>query len=92
MVRPFIEDPERVVAAGGIVRISNGCKIKDGLISEIGLSKNRISVLQTVEYLRAFLTGRVGWSVINGLLIVSGALVFIEKTLCWILVGIEQIQ
>ena len=29
-VQPFIEDPERVVAVGGTIRVANGCRIKDG--------------------------------------------------------------
>ncbi len=79
VARPFIENPEKVVAAGGIVRISNGCKIKDGMIEKVGLSKNSLSIFQTVEYLRAFLSGRVGWSIINGLLIVSGTFAMFRK-------------
>ena len=28
MVRPFLEDPEKTVAAGGIIRLSNGAEVK----------------------------------------------------------------
>ena len=73
IVKPFVEEPDRVVAAGGIVRMANGAKIDKGFIEGIRLSANKLAIFQTVEYLRAFLSGRVGWSQINGLLIVSGA-------------------
>ncbi|MGF7058963.1 glycosyltransferase family 2 protein [Brassicibacter mesophilus] len=81
IVRPFVEDPIRVVAAGGIVRIANGSTIKKGFIEEIGLSKSGLAVFQTVEYIRAFLSGRVGWSELNGLMIVSGAFGVFKKNI-----------
>jgi cellulose synthase/poly-beta-1,6-N-acetylglucosamine synthase-like glycosyltransferase len=73
VVKPFLEYPERMVAAGGIVRIVNGCKVDRGHVIEIGLSRKWIPTFQVVEYLRAFLSGRMGWTAINGLLVISGA-------------------
>ncbi|MCP3981099.1 MAG: glycosyltransferase family 2 protein [bacterium] len=73
LVKPFMESPDEVVAAGGIVRIVNGCKVRDGQVSEIALPDRPLPVLQAVEYLRAFLAGRVGWSQLQALLIISGA-------------------
>ncbi len=72
VIMPFIEDQE-TIAVGGIVRIANGSKIKDGRVEEINLPKNRLAMFQVIEYLRAFLTGRMGWDSIGGLLIISGA-------------------
>lgn len=72
VVRPFIEDPI-TVASGGVVRILNGCTVKDGFIEKVGLSKNILSLFQVVEYLRAFMFGRLGWTPMNALLIISGA-------------------
>ncbi|CDF59250.1 glycosyltransferase family 2 protein [Thermobrachium celere] len=72
VVMPFIEN-KKTVAVGGIVRIANGSVIKRGRVVNIGLPKSRIAMFQIVEYLRAFLTGRVGWDALNSLLIVSGA-------------------
>ena len=72
VVRPFLEDP-RTVACGGTVRIVNGCQVRGGVLEKVGLPKNPLALVQVVEYLRAFLGGRLGWSAINGLLIVSGA-------------------
>ncbi len=71
--RPFVDDPERVVAAGGIVRIGNGCRIDRGHVDAIELPGSRLASIQVVEYLRAFLAARSGWSRMNALLIISGA-------------------
>ncbi|WP_313008051.1 glycosyltransferase [Brevundimonas vesicularis] len=72
-VRPFVEDPERTVAVGGTVRIANGCVIRDGRVLEVRPPRNLLALLQTVEYLRAFLMARLAWSRINTLTIISGA-------------------
>jgi cellulose synthase/poly-beta-1,6-N-acetylglucosamine synthase-like glycosyltransferase len=73
VIKPFMEMPEETVAAGGIVRIVNGCEVRDGRVVGIELPDAPLPIFQVVEYLRAFLTGRVGWSVFQSLLIISGA-------------------
>ena len=78
VVRPFLEDPT-TVAVGGTVRIANGCKVRQGFLEEVRLPKNFLALVQVVEYLRAFLFGRMGWSPINGLLIISGAFGLFHK-------------
>ena len=70
---PFIQDPSRTVVSGGTIRIANDCKIVNGIVEEVKLPKNIWANFQTVEYLRAFLFGRIGWNVIGGTLIISGA-------------------
>lgn len=72
VIMPFIEERD-TIAVGGIVRIANGSIVKDGVIREIALPKNRVAMFQIVEYLRAFLTGRMGWNAMSSLLIISGA-------------------
>ncbi|HEX5538589.1 MAG TPA: glycosyltransferase [Methylophilaceae bacterium] len=72
IVLPFLED-HRVVATGGTVRIANGCEVSGGFLTRIGLPTNLLALFQVVEYLRAFLFGRLGWSALGGLLIISGA-------------------
>lgn len=80
LLKAFIED-EEVVAAGGIVRIANGCTIKDSIIKEVGLPASFLGRIQSVEYLRSFLFGRIGWDYLDSLLIISGAFgVFDRKT------------
>ena len=70
---PILDDPDLVVATGGIVRIANGCTIDHGRVTEVRLPTSRLATLQVIEYLRAFLVGRVGWGRLNALLIISGA-------------------
>jgi cellulose synthase/poly-beta-1,6-N-acetylglucosamine synthase-like glycosyltransferase len=73
VVAPIVDDPDLVVATGGIVRIANGCVIDHGRITSIRLPRSPLAVFQVVEYFRAFLIGRVGWSRANALLVISGA-------------------
>ncbi len=72
VVEPFTND-WRTVAAGGSIRIANDCKIKGGQVKQVNLSSQPLVIFQVVEYLRAFLFGRVGWAALNSLLIISGA-------------------
>lgn len=72
VVAPFLEDPA-VIASGGTVRIANGCEVRDGFMERVGVPARPLPLLQLVEYLRAFLFGRLGWSPLNAVLIISGA-------------------
>jgi cellulose synthase/poly-beta-1,6-N-acetylglucosamine synthase-like glycosyltransferase len=72
VARPMIESSE-VAAVGGIVRVANGCEVDSGRVVEVRTPKQAIPAFQIVEYLRAFLAARTGWSVLNCLLIISGA-------------------
>lgn len=76
--RPFIEYSD-VVAVGGIIRVVNGCTTKSGEITNIDMPKSMLAKFQIIEYLRAFLFGRTGWSVLNSLLIISGAFGLFKK-------------
>ena len=73
VMKPIIESDGEVIASGGSVRIANGCKINNGAVEKIGLSSHPLVIMQVIEYLRAFLMGRIGLSKHNLLLIVSGA-------------------
>ncbi len=73
VMKPILESGEEVIATGGSIRIANGCRIESGEVAEVGLSRHPLVVMQVIEYLRAFLLGRVGMSRLNLLLIVSGA-------------------
>ena len=73
VAKPIIDDPDLVVAAGGIVRIANGCIVDRGQVLDVRLPKSRLATFQVIEYFRAFLVGRVGWSRLKSLLIISGA-------------------
>jgi cellulose synthase/poly-beta-1,6-N-acetylglucosamine synthase-like glycosyltransferase len=79
-MRPFHED-KTVVAVGGIIRIANGCKVVNGRVVSVGLSHNLLPIFQVVEYLRAFLSGRMFWNIFQGPLIISGAFGIFKKSI-----------
>ena len=79
MTKPFLERPEKTVAVGGMIRVANGCNIEAGRVVKIGLPRTWLALIQTAEYLRAFLFGRSGWSALRSLLIISGAFGLFRK-------------
>jgi len=79
ITRLFHENPETMVAAGGTVRIANGSRLRAGRVIEVGLARGVLPRIQVVEYLRAFLFGRMGWASLGGLLIISGAFGVFER-------------
>jgi len=79
VVKPFLEHPDEMVAVGGIVRCVNGCEVTEGRVTKVRLPREALPTLQVVEYLRAFLAGRIGWSVMRSLLIISGAFGLYKK-------------
>jgi cellulose synthase/poly-beta-1,6-N-acetylglucosamine synthase-like glycosyltransferase len=79
LVRPFVDAPGVTIAAGGVVRVANGCDIHGGRIHAVRLPRRPLPLIQIVEYLRAFFFGRMGWSTGNSLLVISGAFGLFEK-------------
>jgi len=79
LMTPVVESTVPVVACGGVVRAINGVELKDGGIDTIDLPRNGLAMFQIVEYLRAFLFGRVGLDAMNGILILSGAFSLFRK-------------
>ncbi len=72
MVRPFLESDD-VVAVGGTIRVANGSVVRGGRIVKAAAPRRPLPGVQVVEYLRAFLFGRLGWNRLGGNLIISGA-------------------
>ncbi len=81
MVKPFLEEGgnKKVIASGGVIRVANSCEVKDGRIVKVNYPKNIWAKFQVLEYFRAFTLGRMAWSKINGLLIISGAFGLFDK-------------
>lgn len=74
MVKPFVDDSKHIViASGGVIRIANSCEVTDGRITKVNYPDNFWAKFQVLEYCRAFTLGRMAWSKLNGLLIISGA-------------------
>lgn len=72
MVRPFLQRDD-VVAGGGTIRVVNGSEVRGGRVGRTRAPTNPLAGIQVVEYLRAFLFGRLGWNRLGGNLIISGA-------------------
>lgn len=78
LTRPFLLG-RNVAAVGGTVRVANGSVVKDGRVNEAKLPRRVLPGIQVVEYLRAFLFGRLGWNRLGGNLIISGAFGLFRK-------------
>ncbi len=82
LMHPVITSPINTVATAGIVRILNGCKVTNGVVSDVRLPTRPIELFQIVEYLRSFQYGRPGWSAIGASFVASGAFcIFHTETL-----------
>lgn len=68
-----LDGEDEFVAAGGNILPANGCEVHEGDVARIRIPRSPIALFQTVEYLRAFLAGRLGWARLKGMLIISGA-------------------
>ncbi|MEO1012344.1 MAG: glycosyltransferase [Bacteroidota bacterium] len=79
LVTPFIENTDKVIATGGMIRISNACEFKDGVLRQSHFPSNFFARFQELEYTRAFVFGRMAWTKINSLLLVSGGLGMFHK-------------
>jgi cellulose synthase/poly-beta-1,6-N-acetylglucosamine synthase-like glycosyltransferase len=71
--KPFADDPVRVVATGGMVRVANDCPVVAGRVTDVRMPSSWLARIQVVEYLRAFLLSREGWSRMGALILISGA-------------------
>jgi cellulose synthase/poly-beta-1,6-N-acetylglucosamine synthase-like glycosyltransferase len=63
-----------------MVRIANGCEVKEGFLVRVGLPTNWLALFQVIEYYRAFWIARAGLAPLNALLIISGAFGLFRKT------------
>lgn len=80
LVRPFLDDGT-TIAAGGTVRVANGCELEHARVVRRRPPTNWLAALQAVEYPRAFLFGRLGWNRLGGNVIVSGAFGLFDRDL-----------
>lgn len=80
IARPFMDRPG-LVASGGVIRPLNGCRVTPMGIRGILLPNSWLARFQVVEYLRAFLFGRVGLASLDSVFIVSGAFGVFRKDL-----------
>ncbi|MFA9557500.1 glycosyltransferase family 2 protein [Evansella sp. AB-rgal1] len=72
-MKPILDSNGQVIVTGGTIRVANGCSINRGSIEKVRLPNNPLVIMQVIDYLRAFLIGRISMSRYNWLLIISGA-------------------
>jgi cellulose synthase/poly-beta-1,6-N-acetylglucosamine synthase-like glycosyltransferase len=78
LTRPFLLGRE-IAAVGGTVRVANGCVVEKGHVVDARVPRQFLPGVQVVEYLRAFLFGRLGWNRLGGNVIISGAFGLFRK-------------
>lgn len=82
LAKPFMDQTEeRVIACGGVIRLANNCKVVNGKVVEVNLAKTWLGRFQALEYIRAFVLGRMAWSRASGLILISGAFGAFDKEL-----------
>ena len=80
LVKPFLEEKDKkVIGTGGVIRIVNSCDVERGHIREIKIPSQILPRLQVLEYTRAFLLGRMAWSHLDGLMLISGAMGIFDR-------------
>lgn len=80
VMKPFLEESDKkVIASGGVVRIANSCEVVNGKLVKVHLPEKYLPRMQTLEYIRAFILGRMAWSRLNGLMLISGAFGAFDK-------------
>lgn len=72
IVAPFLND-NTMIATAGAVRVANGCTVENGLLGKVALPQRWLPTFQIIEYLRNSLFAPLGWSTLNGMLIVPPA-------------------
>jgi cellulose synthase/poly-beta-1,6-N-acetylglucosamine synthase-like glycosyltransferase len=75
----MLDDTKLFIAMGGNIYPANGFSVSKGKVLKRAIPKGMLTRFQTIEYLRAFTSGRIGWSEIKSLMIISGAFGLFHK-------------
>lgn len=78
-VRPFLEKPETIGVGCSIFVMNQSRLDRRGLIQRLAMASNFWVIIQTLEYVRAFMFGRIGWAPLNAVPIISGAFGMFRK-------------
>ena len=79
LAKPFMESKVRIIGTGAGIRASNSSIVKEGFLLKVHYPKQWYPRFQELEYVRAFLFGRMAMSQLNGVLIISGGLGMLDK-------------
>jgi len=89
MGHQFLQDKD-LVAAGGCVRVLNGCLMDNHVVKQIRAPRRILENVQIAEYLRGFMAGRVAWGSHDSLMIISGAFGIFRKDLLLAIGGYRE--
>lgn len=73
------EDSMRVIATGATLRLGNSCDVDEGVITRVRPPRQLLARFQEMEYIRAYVLGKMGWSEMNCVPNVSGGLGLFDK-------------
>lgn len=79
LIKPFMDDPQRVIATGAPLRAANSCDVEAGVITRVRVPRSLLPRFQEMEYIRSYLLGKMGWTFINAVPNVSGGLGLFDK-------------
>lgn len=79
VILPVLDSTVPVIAVGAVMRMVNGCEVKDGKIVEVKSPKKFIPIFQETEYLRSYLLAKMGWSFFNLIPNISGGFGLFDK-------------
>ncbi|WP_235938589.1 glycosyltransferase family 2 protein [Chitinophaga solisilvae] len=80
LIKPVMQEPKkRVIAIGATLRIANSCEFDEGVMTRMRPPRQLLPRFQEVEYIRAFVLGKMGWSYLNCVPNVSGGLGLFDK-------------
>ncbi|MFC6101615.1 glycosyltransferase family 2 protein [Olivibacter domesticus] len=80
LIKPVLqEEKKRVIAVGATLRLGNSCDFDHGVMIRMRPPRQLLARFQEVEYIRAFVMGKMGWSVLNSVPNVSGGLGLFDK-------------
>ncbi|MBZ4188328.1 glycosyltransferase family 2 protein [Niabella beijingensis] len=79
LIQPFLADDKRVIAAGATLRMANSSEIDSGMMIRARPPRQLLPRFQEMEYIRSYVHGKMGWSLINAVPNVSGGLGLFDK-------------
>lgn len=69
---------KNLIAAGGVIQVMNSAVLKNNLPVEMKKSSWLVT-FQRIEYLRTFICERLGWSLMDSTILISGAFCMVKK-------------
>lgn len=80
LVKPVMKEKKRrVIATGATLRAANSNTFDQGVMVNVKAPRQTLARFQEVEYIRAFVLGKMGWTLLNCVPNVSGGLGLFDK-------------